>query len=166
MKKEEKESFVEKFFLNINLKDFSHEEIKIIELLPFFKKEMVEVLDKVILMNKSFKTVDFFDVEYDGKLLKCFLIEILHNTHSSLCIKYSKIFKSGKTLFLGFKGLDILSKKHSEKIEGKKIYSFDSKNSVNKNYIPGIDNRGMFQRILPNLDFTLERGSYLVVFKE
>lgn len=169
MKKEEKEAFLEKFFSSIKLENFSHEEIKILELFPFFNKEMVEVLDKVILLNTSFRMVDFFQVEYDGRSVRCFLIEILHDAHSSLCIKYSKIFKSGKTLFLGFKGLDILSKKYPEKIksEMKRIYSFDSNKSTNKNYIPGVeDNKGNPQRILPKLDFTLRKGSYIAVFKE
>jgi|GEM_PF-5242003 len=169
MKKEEKEDLIKRIFSSINLENFSHEEIKILELLPFLNKEMVEVLDKVIVIKTAFSVVDFFEIEYDQKTIKCFLIEVLHDTHSSLCIKYSKIFKSGKTLFLGFRGLDILSKKYPEKIksEMKRIYSFESNKSTNKNYIPGVeDNKGSLQRILPKLDFTLRKGSYMAVFKE
>ena len=165
MKKEEKGNLIEKIFANINNDFFSPEERQIIELLPFFNKELVEVLDKVFLVKDSFKITDSFTIEYEEKTLKCFLIEILHDAHSSLCIKYSKIFEPGKTLFLGFRGLDTIIGKYPEKIRDKKVFSFESKKSSNKNYIPGVGGND-FQRVLPKLDFNLKKGSLILVFKE
>jgi hypothetical protein len=163
MKKEEREDFARRIFESMSVDNFSVEEKKIVKLLPFFKKEMAEVLNKVILIDTSFRLDCHFGIENNEKILRCFLIEVMHDTHSSLCIKYSKIFKDGKTLFLGFRGLDLILLNNSEKIENKKVFSFDGRKGTNKNYIPGIDKN---QRILPKLDFIIRKGSFLIVFKE
>jgi hypothetical protein len=172
MKKEEKEELVSKIFKNICQDKFSEEELRIINYLQFFHKDIIEVVDKVAVIDTSFKVVDIFEVEIENKKIRCFVVNILHDSHSSLCIKFSKVFEEGRAMFLGFRGLDFLLKNYYERINdligNRNLYSFESKKSANRHYIPGIskDYMNKFQRILPNLDVTLRNGNFFVVFKE
>ncbi len=184
MRKEEKEELLRKICGSIELSKFSDEEKKILGQLPFFVKEMIPVLDKVIEINSNFEVKDVLEINFEDKNLRFYIVKVLHDSHSSLCIKFAKIFEPGKTIFLGFKGLDFLTKEHYERINNlifsdeksesylnpQKLYSFASKKSNSKDYIPGVtkdhNHKNRIQRIMPSLDFSLKTGNYFVVFKE